>query len=43
MCLTLRMEKNKYDDSMSPSDYNMFFVFATFAGIAIYVFYKVMF
>jgi len=37
------MEKTKDDDSMSASDYNMFFIFATVAGIAIYVFYKVMF
>ena len=43
MCLTLRMEKTKDDGSMNASDYNMFFVFATVAGIAIYVFYKVMF
>jgi len=37
------MEKTKDDGSMSSSDYNMFFVFATVVGIAIYVFYKVMF
>ena len=43
MCLTLRMENTKDDCRMSASDYNMFFVFATVAGIAIYVFYKVMF
>ena len=43
MCLSLRMENTKDEGRMSASDYNMFFVFATVAGIAIYVFYKVMF
>jgi len=37
------MEKTKDDGRMSTSDYNNFFVFATLVGIAIYVFYKVMF
>ena len=43
MCLNLRMENTKDDGSMSASDYNKFFVFVTFTGIAICVFYKVMF
>ena len=43
MYLNLRMEINKDDGSMNASDYSKFFVFATLSGIAIYVFYKVMF
>ena len=43
VCIPLHMEKIKDDSSMSASDYSMFLVFVLFAGVAIYVFYKVMF
>lgn len=37
------MENTKNDDRMNASDYRKFFVFATFSGIAIFIFYKAMF